>query len=249
MSTLSAKNISFARGGKPVLTGVDFEHESGQVLSILGASGSGKTTLLWLLAGLLKPDRGEINYAGDDSHHPAIGFVFQSAGLWEHLTVESHLDLVLRRLSLSRSDRRKRVERQLAETELTALAKRRPGQLSGGERQRLALARALVIQPRWLLLDEPTSQLDGPSRQALIELLERQLKRAANNAGIIMATHQVDQAFRLSDRVAVLIDGRIAQIGTPGDVYNDPVNAAVAQLTRPVFEFSSIERGARARAV
>jgi ABC-type Fe3+/spermidine/putrescine transport system ATPase subunit len=122
----------------------------------------------------------------------------------------------------------------LDETGLSALAKRRPGELSGGERQRLALARALVIEPRWLLLDEPTSQLDGPSRQELIELLETHLR--ATRAGVILATHQVDLAMRVSDRIAVLLDGRIAQIGSPAEVYERPANLAVARLLGPAFE-------------
>jgi putative spermidine/putrescine transport system ATP-binding protein len=108
--------------------------------------------------------------------------------------------------------------------------------LSGGERQRLALARALVIEPRWLFLDEPTSQLDGPSRQALIDLLEQRLR--AHPAGVILATHQVDLALRLSDRIAVLDGGRIAQIGSPVEVYERPATLAVARLMGPAFEWS-----------
>lgn len=234
MSRLMVDNLHFSRGHQPILRGIDFAHERGQVLTLLGPSGSGKTTLLWLLAGLLTPDQGCIDFGGDNeiSHH--LGFVFQDGGLWEHLSVRAHLDVVLRGRSLTRRKLADRVARALSDTGLTNLATRRPGEISGGERQRLSLARALVIEPRWLLLDEPTSQLDGPSRQELIELLDQRLRD--HTAGVILATHQVDLAMRLSDGVAVLQDGRIGQIGSPQDVYEHPANLAVARLLGPAFE-------------
>ena len=209
MSRLIVDDLHFSRGGTPILRGVALQHEAGRVLTLLGPSGSGKTTLLWLLAGLLRPDRGRIDFGGDDVSK-SIGFVFQDGGLWEHLTVRGHLDIVLRGRNLARRERDDRVNRVLDDTGLTTFVKRRPGELSGGERQRLALARALVIEPRWLFLDEPTSQLDGPSRQELIDLIEQRLRD--HPAGVILATHQVDLAMRLSDQIAVLQDGRIAQI-------------------------------------
>ena len=232
MGRLTTQNLHFSREGRTILRDLAFEHEPGRVLTILGPSGSGKTTLLWLLAGLLKPDHGSVGFSDGDADH--LGFVFQDGGLWDHLGVRGHLDVVLRGRSLTRRDRAARTSRVLWETGLSNLADRRPGQLSGGERQRLALARALVIEPRWLLLDEPTSQLDGPSRHELVELLDEQLKRT--RAGVILATHQVDLATRLSDRIAVLLDGRIAQIDTPANVYERPGNLAIARLLGPAFE-------------
>jgi len=229
MSRLIVEDLHFAREGRSILSGISFDHATG-VLTLLGPSGSGKTTLLWLLAGLLTPDRGRVEV---DSNHQ-LGFVFQDGGLWEHVTVRDHLELVLRGRGLPRDDRHARATRVLDETGLSSLAKRRPGELSGGERQRLSLARALVIEPRWLFLDEPTSQLDGPARQELIELLETRLR--ATRAGVILATHQVDLAMRLSDRIAVLLEGRIAQVGSPAEAYDRPANLAVARLLGPAFE-------------
>ena len=233
MSRLIVEDLHFSRAGRPILSGIALEHEAGRVLTLLGPSGSGKTTLLWLLAGLLRPDRGRIDFGGEDVGN-SIGFVFQDGGLWEHLTVRGHLDIVLRGRDLARREREVRVDRVLQDTGLAAFAKRRPGELSGGERQRLALARALVIEPRWLFLDEPTSQLDGPSRQDLVDLLEQRFRD--HPAGVILATHQVDLAMRLSDRIAVLQDGRIAQIAPPVEVYERPANLAVARLLGPAFE-------------
>jgi ABC-type sugar transport system ATPase subunit len=230
MSRLSVHDVHFSRAGRPVLAGVNFEHDAGAVLTLLGPSGSGKTTLLWLLAGLLRPDRGRIDYGGDNR----LGFVFQDGALWEHLTVRAHLDIVLSSAALSRRDRAERVSRTLDDTGLAKLAKRRPGELSGGERQRLALARALVIEPQWLFLDEPTSQLDGPARQEMIELLDRSLR--STRAGVVLATHQVDLAMRLSHRIGVLLDARVAQIAPPVDVFERPVSLAVARLLGPASE-------------
>jgi ABC-type Fe3+/spermidine/putrescine transport system ATPase subunit len=233
MSRLVVDDLHLSRDGTPILRGVALEHETGRVLTLLGPSGSGKTTLLWLLAGLLRPDRGRIELGGDDVSK-SIGFVFQDGGLWEHLTARAHLEIVLRGRNLARREREERIARVLGDSGLATFAKRRPGELSGGERQRLALARALVIEPRWLFLDEPTSQIDGPSRQELIDLLEQRLRD--HPAGVILATHQVDLAMRLSDRLAVLTNGGIGQMAAPVEVYERPASLAVARLLGPAFE-------------
>lgn len=232
MSRLIVDDLHFSRNGRPILSAIAFDHAPGRVLTLLGPSGSGKTTLLWLLAGLLKPDRGCIDFVGDT--WPRFGFVFQDGGLWEHLTARAHLDTVLRGLPLSRRDRAGRAIRALSDMGLENLATRRPGELSGGERQRLALARALVTEPQWLFLDEPTSQLDGPSRQDLVELMEQRLRD--HPAGVILATHQVDLAMRLSHRIAVIQDGCVAQIGSSREVYERPATLDVARLLGPAFE-------------
>jgi ABC-type Fe3+/spermidine/putrescine transport system ATPase subunit len=241
MSVLEVKDLCFARGNNAILAGLTFEHHAGTVLSALGPSGSGKTTLLWLLAGLLKPDHGTIRHVNGPPNLPRIGFVFQDGALWNHLTVEQHLDLVLRAQRLERRVRIARIAESLERTHLAGMSRRRPQQLSGGERQRLALARAMVIQPDLLLLDEPTSQLDGPSRDALICLLEEQLR--ATRAAVILATHQVDLALRLSDRVAVLLDGQLAQVASPTEIYARPVNLDVARLVGPASQLDERSRG------
>lgn len=241
MSMLEVKDLQFAHGSNAILKAITFEHHAGKVLSALGPSGSGKTTLLWLLAGLLKPDGGRISYINESARPPRIGFVFQDGALWNHLSVEQHLDLVLRARRLNRQVRAARIGETLERTQLNAMSRRRPQQLSGGERQRLALARAMVIQPDLLFLDEPTSQLDGTSRDSLIALLEEQLR--ATRAAVILATHQVDLALRLSDQVAALLDGYVAQIAPPAEIYEHPVNLQVARLLGPA---SQIEEPARA---
>jgi iron(III) transport system ATP-binding protein len=235
MSQLKVTDLHFSRGDNPILRGVSFEHERGKILTFLGPSGCGKTTLLWLLAGLLKQDLGRIEYP-DSTTPRSPGMVFQDGGLWEHLSVRKHLEVVLRGRGLMQNEITGRVEKTLSQTNLQGFASRRPGELSGGERQRLALARAMVVEPQWLLLDEPTSQLDGPARQQMVELLANQLR--ATSAGIIVATHQVDLAIRLSDEIAILRDGVIAQMGPVAEVYERPANLAVAQLLGPASEIA-----------
>ena len=234
MADLKVKDLHFAHGNQAILRGLGFEHRQGRILTFLGPSGCGKTTLLWLLAGLLEPGSGTIEY----SQQPrSLGMVFQDGALWEHLSVRKHLEVGLRGRALSRNEIRARVESSLSQTSLRDLASRRPGELSGGERQRLALARAMVVEPQWLLLDEPTSQLDGPARQQMIELLNAQLR--ATSAGIILATHQVDLAMRLSDEIATLQNGVIAQIGPVEAVYERPTTLAVARLLGPASEIDA----------
>ena len=126
MSRLVVDDLHFSRDGTPILRGVALEHETGRVLTLLGPSGSGKTTLLWLLAGLLRPDSGRIDFRSDEVSK-SIGFVFQDGGLWEHLTVRGHLDIVLRGRNLARRERDDRIDRVLRDTGLAGFAKRRPG--------------------------------------------------------------------------------------------------------------------------
>ena len=127
MSQLVVEDLEFSRARRPILRGITFDHETGGVLTLLGPSGSGKTTLLWLLAGLLKPDRGRIDFRGSEGDN-RVGFVFQDGGLWEHLTARGHLEIVLRGQSLSCRERAERASRVLDETGLSNLADRRPGQ-------------------------------------------------------------------------------------------------------------------------
>ncbi|MEZ6193336.1 MAG: ATP-binding cassette domain-containing protein [Phycisphaerales bacterium] len=147
--------------------------------------------------------------------------VFQQPGLWDHLTVEQHLKLVG-----ATSEMRERVLEQM---HLKELRHRRPGAMSGGERQRLSIARALAVEPAWLLLDEPMAHLDGPTRRDLFDLLREALKQS--NAGVLLATHHADEALRLADDTAVLIDGRLAQHGPAHDVYHHPASLAAAHAT------------------
>ena len=250
--SLVGLGLEFAYAGRDVVRGATVAVAPGRVTALVGPSGSGKSTLLWLLAGLLEPKAGRIVLAESveaaaakgepvDFARARLGMVFQSSALWEHLTVEEHLGLVLAGKGFDREDRRRRTNETLARLRLEALRRRRPGQLSGGEARRLAIARAIVADPEWLLLDEPLVHLDGPTRAELFATLRDILAPA--RAGVLMATHDAHEAMRLAGEIVVLSDGAVAQRGPPDEVYRRPVNLGVAQMLGPVSELSGEARG------
>jgi ABC-type Fe3+/spermidine/putrescine transport system ATPase subunit len=212
---LRCANVGFA----DVLHDVSLDVARGRCTALLGPSGAGKTTLLWILAGLLTPDGGRLERGAG-----RIGMVFQGLGLWNHLTVERHLDVV----GATPSAR----ERLLERMDLASLRQRRPAALSGGERQRLAIARALAVEPDWLLLDEPMAHLDGTAREDLFDLL-REALASVTGAGVLIATHHAGEAMRLADDLAVLIEGRVVQRGTPEEVYRAPASLDAARALGP----------------
>lgn len=251
---LAGLDLEFAYQGRDVLRGVSVAVLRGEVTALVGPSGSGKTTLLWLLAGLLEPKSGRV-VLGETPEQAAahgrpadfrtlrLGMVFQASALWEHLSVEEHLRLVLTGTGLDRAARRRRVEETLARLRLEALRRRRPGEISGGERRRLAIARALVADPDWLLLDEPLVHLDGPAREELFGVLRDALgpppaAGAPPHAGVLLATHHAAEALRLAQQVVVLVDGAVAQAGPPQEVYRRPVNLAAARMLGPASELA-----------
>ena len=259
--SLVGLGLEFAYAGRDVVRGATVAVAPGRVTALVGPSGSGKSTLLWLLAGLLEPKAGRIVLAESveaaaakgepvDFARARLGMVFQSSALWGHLTVEEHLGLVLAGKGFDREDRRRRTNETLARLRLEALRRRRPGQLSGGEARRLAIARAIVADPEWLLLDEPLVHLDGPTRAELFATLRDILAPA--RAGVLMATHDAHEAMRLAGEIVVLSDGAVAQRGPPDEVYRRPVNLGVAQMLGPVSELSGeacggvLARGGRA---
>jgi putative spermidine/putrescine transport system ATP-binding protein len=206
---------------------------SGERLALLGPSGCGKTTTLNLIAGFLTPDAGEIRIAGRDvarlpPHKRNTGMVFQSYALFPHLTVEDNVAFGLRMRQVERAAIARRVKEALALVRLGSLGDRYPRQLSGGQQQRVALARALVIRPEILLLDEPLSNLDAKLRQEM----RMELVAILRTVGIttIFVTHDQDEALSLADRVVVMNAGRIEQVGTPAEVYEDPATAFVAKF-------------------
>jgi iron(III) transport system ATP-binding protein len=244
-------DLAFAYAGRDVVRGASVAVAPGRVTAVVGPSGSGKSTLLWLMAGLLEPKAGRVVLADSScaaaaSSEPAdfarvrLGMVFQSSALWEHLTAEEHLALVLAGKGFDRQERRRRVEGTLARLRLGALRGRRPGQLSGGEARRLAIARAIVADPEWLLLDEPLVHLDGPARAELFATLREVLGRT--RAGVLMATHDAREAMRLASEIVVLADGAVAQSGTPEEVYRRPASLAVARMLGPASEISGEAR-------
>ena len=240
-SAVTCRGLSVAYGPVPALTDVDLEVGQGQVLALLGASGSGKTTLLHTLAGFIRPTGGEVWLAGEvvagkrtwvAPEHREVGLVFQGAALWPHLSVLDTVAYPIRRRGRSRAEARKDAGDLLGQFGLTELADRLPAQLSGGEQQRVGLARALCRDPALFLFDEPTAHLDPHLRGVVLEEIAR--RRQSLGAAAVYATHDATEALAVADLVAVLRAGRVVQVGTPGEVYERPVDLDVARLTGPV---------------
>src|SRR5438552_6004406 len=212
---------------------ISFDVRPGEFFSLLGPSGCGKTTTLRCIAGFESLSEGSIRLAGarlDDKppHRRDVGLVFQNYALFPHLTVFDNIAFGLRLRRLTRSEIRDRVGRVLQLVDLGEMAARFPAQLSGGQQQRVAIARSLVLEPRILMFDEPLSNLDFKLRIQMREEL-RNLQRRLGKTSIYV-THDQTEALALSDRIAVLSHGRIEQIGTPGDIYERPATAFVADF-------------------
>ncbi len=220
----------------PVLDGIDLEVGRGELVALLGPSGCGKSTLLRLVAGFLHAERGRITIEGRDvsrvpTHRRDVTIVHQSHALWPHLTVAENVAFGLEMRKVRRPERSRRVEEVLDVVGLAGYGRRIPGELSGGQQQRVALARALVVHPRVLLLDEPLSSLDANLRVHLREEIRRLQRDMALTT--ILVTHDREEAMAVSDRIVVLERGRIAQIGTPTEIYTAPVSSFVMGFTGP----------------
>jgi iron(III) transport system ATP-binding protein len=228
---VTVERLSITYDQVEVLKGVDLQIEAGEFFTFLGPSGSGKSTLLRAIAGFGPPPQGRILIGNDDvTRLPPwqrnVGMVFQSYALWPHMTVRKNVAFGLEERKVPTEEIRSRVEAALDLVGLLALAERRPSQLSGGQQQRVALARTIVVQPRVLLLDEPLSNLDANLRvQMRRELLELQRELELTT---IFVTHDQEEANTISDRIAVLNDGNIQQVGSPMELYDNPVNRFVA---------------------
>ncbi len=207
--------------------------EPGEFLTLLGSSGSGKSTVLNIIAGFIPADAGRISVGGRDltkvpPYKRDLGMVFQHYALFPHMNVWDNVAFPLRRRKITRADVAERVQQALDVVELGQLAKRRPDQLSGGQQQRVALARALVFQPHALLMDEPLGALD----KRLREQLQVEIKRLHRELGttFVFVTHDQEEALAMSDRIAVLRDGRLVQVGTPVELYERPISRYVAEF-------------------
>src|ERR1700686_5366918 len=221
----------------PALRGVSLAINSGELVALLGPSGSGKTTLLRILAGLDLPTAGRVTFAGEDAlslsvQQRHIGFVFQNYALFRHMTVLDNIAFGLTVQPLWRRPRksaiRKRVMELLDLVQLSGLEKRYPSQLSGGQRQRVALARALAIEPRMLLLAEPFGALDAKVRRELRRWLRDIHDRTGHTT--VFVTHDQDEAIELADRIVLLNQGQIEQIGPPDEIYHRPATPFVASF-------------------
>ncbi len=232
--TIEVRNIVKKYGSFAALDNVDLKVDTGELLALLGPSGSGKTSLLRIIAGLDWPDTGSVSFDGEDAlargaGERHVGFVFQHYALFRHMSVFENVAFGLRvqprAVRKSEADIRKRVKELLDLVQLDWLANRYPSQLSGGQRQRIALARALAIEPRILLLDEPFGALDAKVRKELRRWL-RQLHDEIHVTSIFV-THDQEEALEVANRVVVMDKGKIEQIGSPSDVYDNPATAFV----------------------
>jgi len=235
--TLTVDGVFKQFGRYPALAGVSLEARDGEFLTLLGPSGSGKTTLLRVLAGLDRPDRGRVYLDGADflelsARERRVGLVFQQYALFRHMTVAKNisfgLDVRPARARPSRDEIQNRVTELLALARINGLGQRFPSQLSGGQRQRVAVARALAVEPRLLLLDEPFGALDTKVRKEL----RGELRRIHDATGVttILVTHDQEEAMELADRVVLMNRGRIEQIGTPRELDDAPASPFVFEF-------------------
>ena len=230
---ISLRAVGKTYGPVCALAGVDLDVRAGEFLSLLGPSGSGKTTLLMILAGFIRPDGGSVKFGGEEMiltppHKRNIGMVFQNYALFPHMDVAANIGYPLALRGVPAKAAAERVRRALAVVRLEGLGGRRVHQLSGGQKQRVALARAIVFNPRILLMDEPLSALDKKLR----EQMQMELRQLHEQLGMttVYVTHDQREALTMSDRIAVINEGRLIQLDTPRRVYDRPADMFVADF-------------------
>jgi putative spermidine/putrescine transport system ATP-binding protein len=231
--SVSVEGVSKSFGGTPAVRDISLKIRHGEFLTLLGPSGCGKTTLLNLIAGFLEPERGEIFIDGEHvTREPpyvrSIGMVFQNYALFPHMTVNQNVAFGLKMRKVPRDEIGRRVAEALDMVRLPGIGERSPRQLSGGQQQRVALARALVINPKVVLLDEPFSAIDKNLRGEM----QVELKQIQKRVGIttLFVTHDQSEALSLSDRIAVMSQGRIEQLSEPARLYRNPASSFVASF-------------------
>ena len=245
MATLEIKNLSKAYKSNQVLKDTNITVNDGEMVALLGPSGSGKTTILRIVAGFIEANGGNVCIDGEsildlEAHKRNIGVVFQNYALFPHMTVWQNVEFGLKMRKLPAEERKARVEEALNVVDMLPYAKRYPNQLSGGQQQRVAIARVVAIRAKLMLLDEPLSNLDAKlRRQVRVEIKELQRKLKITT---VIVTHDQEEAMTLGDRIAILNEGRIQQIGTPMDLYERPANQFVAGfLGTPSINFFEME--------
>ena len=242
MSNLGFNSIRKTFGATVALEGLDLDVRDGELISLLGPSGCGKTTALRIAAGFTNADNGRVLVGDNDistlpAHKRNMGMVFQSYSLFPNLNVADNVEYGLRTRKIDKHGRRRRVAETLELVELTDQAVKYPHQLSGGQQQRVALARALAIQPSVLLLDEPLSALDAKVRSSLRD----EIRRIQTELGIttLFVTHDQEEALGISDRIGVMSQGRLEQLGTPAEIYGHPSSAFVARFIGSMNEVAA----------
>lgn len=237
MASIRFDDVCKRYPGKAAVDHISFEVPNGSFFALLGPSGCGKTTILRLIAGLERPDAGEIaigaklvaghgRFIGPE--HRGLGMVFQSYALWPHMTVAANVDFGLAGRGLNRTERRNRVHEALDLVGLSAEGSRRPHQLSGGQRQRVALARSLAVRPGIILLDEPLANLDAHLRQTMLAEFGRIHAQARTT--FVFVTHDQNEAMALADQVAVMDRGRLQQLAPPEELFARPASPMVASF-------------------
>src|SRR5215213_970939 len=234
---IAVRDVTKSFGDFVALDGVSLEIPDGSLTALLGPSGSGKSTLLRIIAGLEQPDTGSVEIHGADATNvPAqrrgIGFVFQHYAAFKHMTVRENVAFGMRIRKQPKERIRARVDELLGVVGLAGYHERYPSQLSGGQRQRMALARALAVEPRVLLLDEPFGALDAKVRAELRDWLRRLHDEV--HVTTVLVTHDQEEAMAISDHIAVMDEGRIEQVGAPTELYDNPANGFVMSFLGPV---------------
>jgi sulfate/thiosulfate transport system ATP-binding protein len=231
------ENVSKRFGSFQAVDQVDLEIKTGSLVALLGPSGSGKSTLLRLIAGLEQPDTGRVILTGRDATHETvqdrnIGFVFQHYALFKHLTVRKNIAFGMEIRKMPKAKVKAKVEELLELVQLAGLGDRYPSQLSGGQRQRVALARALAVEPKVLLLDEPFGALDAKVRKDLRAWLRRLHDEV--HVTTVFVTHDQEEAMEVSDELVVMNKGKVEQVGSPAQIYDNPASAFVMSFIGPV---------------
>jgi sulfate/thiosulfate transport system ATP-binding protein len=234
---IDVRNVSKSFNGFQALEDVSLSVPDGSLTALLGPSGGGKSTLLRVIAGLEAPDSGDVLFSGESvttlpAQERGVGFVFQHYAAFKHMTVRDNIAFGLKIRKRPKAEVRERVDELLALVHLGGWAGRYPAQLSGGQRQRMALARALAVQPRVLLLDEPFGALDATVRKELRDWLRKLHDEV--HVTTIFVTHDQEEALEVAQQVAVINAGRIEQTGTPDDLYEKPANPFVMGFVGPV---------------